>query len=55
MAQVGEELKLIDGSTAKLQENTLLIVDNLNNKPVAIAGVMGSLDSGFLLLLQSYC
>ncbi|RTL13032.1 MAG: phenylalanine--tRNA ligase subunit beta [Neisseriaceae bacterium] len=46
MAQVGEELKLIDGSTAKLQENTLLIVDNLNNKPVAIAGVMGSLDSG---------
>ena len=57
MATSGEELKLIDASTAKLQTNTLIIADG-ENKPVAIAGVMGSLDSGVsadttALLLES--
>lgn len=45
MATNGEELKLLDGKDAKLVDDTLVIVDGAN-KPVAIAGVMGGLDSG---------
>lgn len=45
MAKNGEELKLLDNTDAKLLENTLIICD-VENKPAAIAGVMGGLDSG---------
>lgn len=45
MAKDKEELKLLDGKTAELKENTLLICDSQNN-PAAIAGVMGGFDSG---------
>jgi phenylalanyl-tRNA synthetase beta chain len=44
-AKNGEELKLLDGSDAKLKDDTLLICDS-NNNPAAIAGVMGGFDSG---------
>ena len=45
LASNGEELKLLDGTDAKLRDGTLLICDS-NNNPVAIAGVMGGFDSG---------
>ncbi len=45
LAKNGEELKLLDGTDAKLRNDTLLICDS-NNNPVAIAGVMGGFDSG---------
>ncbi|MDO4697686.1 MAG: phenylalanine--tRNA ligase subunit beta [Pasteurellaceae bacterium] len=44
MAKAGEELVLLDGTTAKLQENTLLIADQ--NGPVAMAGIFGGQASG---------
>lgn len=42
-AQAGETLKLLDASVAKLDAETLVIADQ--NTPLAIAGVMGGLDS----------
>lgn len=50
MAAKGEELLLLDGSTVQLSEETLLIADQ--QKPLAIAGVMGGIDSGISLLTQ---
>ncbi|MGX2957287.1 phenylalanine--tRNA ligase subunit beta [Ursidibacter arcticus] len=44
LAKQGEELVLLDGSTAKLQDNTLLIADQ--NGPLAMAGIFGGLASG---------
>ncbi|QLB21369.1 phenylalanine--tRNA ligase subunit beta [Vespertiliibacter pulmonis] len=44
MAEEGEELVLLDGTTAKLQANTLLIADQ--NGPLAIAGIFGGKESG---------
>ena len=44
LAKEGEELVLLDGSTAKLQSNTLLIADQ--NGPLAIAGIFGGAASG---------
>ena len=43
-AKEGEELVLLDGSTAKLQSNTLLIADQ--NGPLAMAGIFGGAASG---------
>ncbi|MGQ9707098.1 MAG: phenylalanine--tRNA ligase subunit beta [bacterium] len=42
-ARVGESIKLIDGSDVNLSTDDLVIADA--EKPVAIAGVMGSLDT----------
>ena len=42
-ARQGEELTLLDGQEFKLNEATLVIADE--EKPVAMAGVMGGLDS----------
>lgn len=39
----GESLKTLDGQTRKLQDETLVIV--ANDKPVALAGIMGGEDS----------
>ncbi|HDR1061744.1 phenylalanine--tRNA ligase subunit beta [Pasteurella multocida] len=44
MAKSGEELVLLDGSTAKLKDNTLLIADQ--NGPLAMAGIFGGQASG---------
>lgn len=44
LAKEGEELVLLDGSTAKLQSNTLLIADQ--NGPLAMAGIFGGVASG---------
>ncbi|WP_373766501.1 phenylalanine--tRNA ligase subunit beta [Glaesserella sp.] len=44
MAKEGEELVLLDGTTAKLQPNTLLIADQ--NGPLAMAGIFGGQASG---------
>lgn len=43
MAEHGEELTLLDGQDVKLQEGTLVIADE--EKPLAMAGIMGGLDS----------
>ena len=43
-AKEGEELVLLDGSTSKLQSNTLLIADQ--NGPLAMAGIFGGAASG---------
>ncbi|WP_461483948.1 phenylalanine--tRNA ligase subunit beta [Porticoccus sp.] len=43
MAEQGEKLKLLDGSEATLNSDTLLIADR--EKPLAIAGIMGGDDS----------
>ncbi len=43
-AKNGEEIKLLDENIKKLTQNDLVIADN--EQPVAIAGVMGGLDSG---------
>ncbi len=43
-AKEGEELVLLDGSTAKFQSNTLLIADQ--NGPLAMAGIFGGAASG---------
>lgn len=50
MAKDNEELALLDGQTVKLSNDTLVIADK--SKPLAIAGVMGGLDSGVTLLTQ---
>lgn len=42
-ARAGETLKLLDGSTAKLDEGFVLIADE--HEPLAVAGVMGGFDS----------
>lgn len=47
LAKPAEELALLDGQTVKLDTNTLVIADK--TKPLAIAGVMGGLDSGVTL------
>ncbi|QIM66610.1 phenylalanine--tRNA ligase subunit beta [Mannheimia granulomatis] len=44
MAKDGEELVLLDGSTAKLQSNTLVIADNKG--ALAMAGIFGGEASG---------
>ncbi|OOR98634.1 phenylalanine--tRNA ligase subunit beta [Canicola haemoglobinophilus] len=44
MAKQGEELVLLDGSTAQLKENTLVIADQ--NGPLAMAGIFGGQASG---------
>jgi phenylalanyl-tRNA synthetase beta chain len=44
-AQSNETLKLLNQSTVSLHSDTLLICDS-NDKPAAIAGVMGGYDSG---------
>ncbi|WP_075320133.1 phenylalanine--tRNA ligase subunit beta, partial [Histophilus somni] len=44
MAKQGEELVLLDGSTAKLKENTLIIADQ--EGPLAMAGIFGGQASG---------
>ncbi|MGR3808276.1 phenylalanine--tRNA ligase subunit beta [Pasteurella testudinis] len=44
MAKNGEELLLLDGTTAKLKDNTLLIADQ--NGPLAMAGIFGGEKSG---------
>ncbi|MDD7545809.1 phenylalanine--tRNA ligase subunit beta, partial [Actinobacillus porcinus] len=44
MAKDGEELVLLDGSTAKLQSNTLVIADQTG--PLAMAGIFGGQASG---------
>ena len=45
-----ESLNLLDGQTVALTEETLVIADK--EKPLAIAGVMGGLDSSVTLLTQ---
>lgn len=55
-ARDGEELKTLDGNDRKLDRDDLIIADE--NKPVAIAGVMGGFDSEItdetkLVLLES--
>lgn len=57
MANNDAELKLLDNSTAKLSDNTLVITD-AEDKVVALAGVMGGLESGVIantssILLES--
>lgn len=49
-AEANEELKLLDGQVVKLAEDTLIIADHDN--PLAIAGVMGGVDSSVTLLTQ---
>ena len=44
LAKEGEELVLLDGTTAKLRPNTLLIADQ--NGPLAMAGIFGGQASG---------
>jgi phenylalanyl-tRNA synthetase beta chain len=46
-AKPGETLKLLDETTAQLDARTLVIADEKN--PLALAGVMGGLDSGVSL------
>lgn len=43
-ARAGESIKLLDGSEKRLENGTLIISDE--KKPLAIAGVMGGIDSG---------
>ena len=44
LAKPKEELVLLDGTTVELDPSDLLIADK--NKPLALAGVMGGVDSG---------
>lgn len=46
----GEKIGLLDGSEQVLDDNTLVIADH--QKPLAIAGVMGGLDSSVTLLTR---
>ncbi|MFA6037951.1 MAG: phenylalanine--tRNA ligase subunit beta [Legionellales bacterium] len=46
-AKLGESLKLLDETIAQLDERTLVIADEKN--PLALAGVMGGLESGVTL------
>lgn len=47
----GEKLLLLDGSEQTLDSDTMLIADS--KKPLAIAGVMGGLESGVTTLTQN--
>ncbi len=49
-ANASERIHLLDGSEKELDAETLVIADR--NQPLAIAGVMGGLDSGVTLLTQ---
>ncbi|MES2217252.1 MAG: phenylalanine--tRNA ligase subunit beta [Pseudomonadota bacterium] len=51
MAKTGEELALLDGSEVKLDTETLVIADK--QKALAVAGVMGGMDSRVTLLTQN--
>jgi phenylalanyl-tRNA synthetase beta chain len=51
MASPAEELKLLDGQTVQLNSEALVIADT--QQPLAIAGVMGGLDSGVTLQTQA--
>lgn len=48
LAKAGETLQLLDGTLAKLNANSLLIANKLD-EPLAIAGVMGGLSSSVTL------
>lgn len=48
VAKKGEQILLLDGSTQELTDDTLIIADD--KKPLAIAGVMGGLDSSVNLM-----
>lgn len=50
LARAGEELALLDGATIELNPETLVIADS--QKPLAIAGVMGGIDSGINPMTQ---
>jgi phenylalanyl-tRNA synthetase beta chain len=50
MAKTTEQLELLDGQTATLTDETLIIADD--KKPLAIAGVMGGLQSAVTLLTK---
>ena len=47
MARAGEKIRLLNEQTLDLQEDVLLIADN--NRPIAVAGIMGGEDSGITL------
>ena len=49
-SHAGEKISLLDGSEQVLDDKTLLIADHKN--PLAIAGVMGGMDSGVTLLTK---
>jgi len=49
-AQANEQLTLLDGQNTALQSDTLVIADDKN--PLAIAGIMGGLDSSVTLLTK---
>lgn len=51
LAQEGESIHLLDGSEKILDVETLIIADK--ERPLAIAGVMGGLDSGVTMQTQS--
>lgn len=48
MARAGEQLELLTGQTINLAENALVIADD--KKPLAMAGVMGGMESAVTLL-----
>ncbi len=50
MAKPQEQLELLDGQVVNLDSDTLIIADE--NKPLAIAGVMGGMESAVTLLTQ---
>ncbi len=50
MAKEDESLELLDGQTVKLDSKTVVIADKKN--PLAIAGVMGGMESGVTLLTK---
>ena len=50
LSKRGEKIDLLDGSTQELDDNTLVIADK--KSPLAIAGVMGGLDSSVTPLTQ---
>ncbi len=50
ISKQGEAIKLLDGSDVTLDNKTLVIADNKN--VLAIAGVMGGLDSGVTLITK---
>ena len=50
LSKKGERISLLDGTAQELDDNTLVIADKKH--PLAIAGVMGGIDSGVTLLTQ---
>lgn len=50
MAKKGEQLELLDGSKAELTPETLIIADQ--QKPLAMAGLMGGMESAVTLLTK---